>query len=686
MIEPLARQPLSWRALTLGFFGVLLINLITPYNDYVLFNTFVVGNGLPLGAMLLFFVVAVFVNAPLSRYWPDRALSSGEMGIAMAMVLVGCALPSSALMRYLPPSLVAVFWQARGNYELQRLIESVNIAPWSLPSFASSRPADWMNDPIVTAYLGRWSGEGSPPYGAWVRPMLTWSIYVGLLYGAMLFLLTILRRQWYENERLPFPLANIQLALVEAPERGKWLNATMSSRPFWLCFAAVFLVHGWNALHLYFPHNFPEIPLGFDLQQILSDAPWRYANVDLKHATLFLTAMGVAFFLPGAMSFSMWFFFILWQSYHMVLGTLTGDANVTGIEDQTSGGMLMYGLIVLWIGRQHWALVIRQAFRGERPGEPRGRYLSYRQAFWGFCMFAAGMVLWLWLWGVTLGASVVLMLMLIGGLFIIARIVAESGWLQPAGGFWLTKPWTLLGTLGWTHSTTLSSVYHAGQLQLLHHDSRETFGVFASHGLRVVDQTAYGGGGMISDTDADRKLGRRLIVLFMAVVLVAYFSSFSSMLWVEYHYATQKNTTNRLVNDYATGNAVSLTWTGPTLNYDNSRYNIPHSPTGHLAFGMLFTLFLSVMRLNYTWWPLHPVGYLCMSSWPIGQLWFAIFLGWAIRTLVLRFGGARMYLQAKPAMLGVIIGEAVAAGFWMVMGIAISSMGWESRVVRILPE
>jgi hypothetical protein len=543
-----------------------------------------------------------------------------------------------------------------------------------------------MNDPVVTGFMGRWSEQSMPPYLAWARPVVAWGIYVGLLYGAMLFLLTILRRQWFENERLPFPLASIQVALVEAPPRGKWFNETMSKRPFWICFAAVFLVHGWNALHLYLPRTFPEIPLGFDLQNVLTESPWRYAGGEMKRATLFLTAMGVAFFLPGAMSFSMWFFFLLSQCYRMTLGLVTGDSTVAGADDQRLGAFLAYTLIVLWIGRQHWLLVVRQAVRGERQGEPRGRYLSYRQAFWGFCLCLAGMITWICLCGASLGGAVALSLMLIGGLFIIARIVAESGLLQPASGMMLTRPWTLLGYWGWQDPAMVSTVFQAGRLQMIHHDTRESFGVFASHGLRVVDQTAYHGDGMASDTGAERKMGRRLIVLFMLVIGVAYLASFSSMLWVEYRYAVQKNTTNRLVNDYATGHAVTINMVNPALDYQNARFNLSHNPAAHLGFGVGLTVFLSVMRLNYTWWPLHPVGYLCMDTWPIGQLWFAIFLGWLIRTLVLRFGGARMYLQARPPMLGVIIGEAVAAGFWLIMGIVINSMGYEQRVVRILPE
>lgn len=226
----------------------------------------------------------------------------------------------------------------------------------------------------------------------------------------------------------------------------------------------------------------------------------------------------------------------------------------------------------------------------------------------------------------------------------------------------------------------------SGHLQTLHHDARETFSVFASHALKITDQTVYSGETMGRDDQLSRRLGRKLMILFAGTIMIAYVTSFSSMLWVEYEFAVQKKPEANVVNDYAANWAIHGHWTSPTLDYQSSRYNYQHSPVCHFAAGVAITTFLSVMRLRYMWWPLHPVGYLCVGSWPLGQLWFAIFLGWLTRALVLRFGGSKLYTSARPAMVGVIVGEAVAAGFWLVAGIVVSSMGLTYKAVRILPE
>ena len=679
------RPAISWRSVVLGLSGTLLISIITPYNDYVLFNTFVIGNGLPLGAMLLFFLLAVVVNGPLSRFCPAKALSSGELGVAFGMVLVGCAIPSSGVMRYLPASLVYPFWQARSDPEALKLLESVRLPRWLYPAFSGAGPAQWMNDPVVTGFAGRWTGPDSPPYWAWWRPMLGWGVYVGLLYGAMLCLLAILRRQWYENERLPFPLASIELALVEAPPPGKWLNATMGSRAFMICFAGVFVLHAINGLHTYWPRYWPEIPTLCDLQGVFSESPWRYMDYDVKRFHVYLTAAGVSYFLPGSISFSMWFCYLAMQLYKMMWGTMTGDPGMPGANDEVFGGILAYLGIVIWIGRRHWWLVMQQAFRGVRAGEPQGRYLSYRGAFWGLVLCMLGLMVWTTLAGADPMGAVVIVISVMVGLFIVARIVAETGLLQPGTTLVANKPFMFLGSLG-LRGASVNTVFAAGHLANLHHDVRESIGVFASHAIRVNDQTAFQGEGMSADTPAARKIGRQLLMLFGLVLLVSYVSSFSSMLWTEYTYGIQKNTTAKVVNEYGAGWAINGIWTGPTMDYANNRFQQPHSPAGHATAGAGIVLALSVLRLAYVWWPVHPIGFLCMTSWPIGQLWFGIFLGSLARTLVLKFGGARMYLSGRKAMVGIIAGEAVAAGLGMVLGMVISQMGGTFRVIRILPE
>ena len=123
------RSATSWRSILLGLLGTILICALTPYNDYALNNTFVIGNNLPLGVVMLAFAFALLGNGPLSRWWPDLAFTSGEMTVAFSMTLVSCALPSSGLMRYFPPSLVGPYWLARSSNDYYSLLDAFNLPP-----------------------------------------------------------------------------------------------------------------------------------------------------------------------------------------------------------------------------------------------------------------------------------------------------------------------------------------------------------------------------------------------------------------------------------------------------------------------------------------------------------------------------------------------------------------------------
>src|SRR5438045_3343022 len=100
-LEP-QRPPVNWRSLLLGLLGTIVIAGLTPYNDYALNNTFLIGNNLPLGVVMLLFLFSLFVNGPLSRWAPRYAMTSGEVAVAFSMTLVSCAIPSGGLMRYFP--------------------------------------------------------------------------------------------------------------------------------------------------------------------------------------------------------------------------------------------------------------------------------------------------------------------------------------------------------------------------------------------------------------------------------------------------------------------------------------------------------------------------------------------------------------------------------------------------------
>ena len=679
-------SPITWRSVLLGLLGVVLICGLTPYNDYALNNTFLVGNNLPLGVMMLLFFMAVFLNGPLSKWKPQLALSSGEIAVAFAMTLVGCALPSSGLLRYLAPTLVVPFAQAPNKPDFMAALEQMHLPRWLFPAFASDRPRDWASDPLVWGFNLRLGDDEPVPYRAWLAPIVAWGIFSLAMYAGLLCLCAIVRRQWFDNERLPFPLAQIQVALIEAPPPGRFFNSVLSRRSFWLAFAAVFLLHIWRGLAKTFPKYFPDIPVFYDLEKFLGFPPWTYADIKLKNAAIFFSVLGVTFFLSSPVAFSLFAFYLLLNVVRMVKGSWTGDADTPWLNDQTTGGAFAFALAILWVGRHHWRLVIAQAFRGPRPGEPVGRYMSYPFAFWGFVASVVVMTVWLVLAGCTLGGAVTLVALLYTGFMVLARIIAETGLVHGSLRISMVRPWQMIVTAGLDKPVPLETFYVGSMLQTIHYDFREVVPVYATHAMRVFDHVQLGDRAATDVPRAERRAGRALMGLMMLALVVAYGTSFVSTLWTEYRYAYTKDVSHKApINDWGAWGNVELQTVDATAKYHTGGYVTRHDPLLAVISGAGFTAILSILRFRYTWWPLHPIGFLICGTFPSQHLWLSIFVGWLCKIGIVKYGGPKMYEAAKPFFVGLIVGESAAAGFWLIVTIVLSALDVPYSAINIMP-
>jgi hypothetical protein len=87
--------------------------------------------------------------------------------------------------------------------------------------------------------------------------------------------------------------------------------------------------------------------------------------------------------------------------------------------------------------------------------------------------------------------------------------------------------------------------------------------------------------------------------------------------------------------------------------------------------GFIFTIFLMIMKIRFIRWPLHPGGYVLTTGGGLGRSWFAVSVSWAMKSVILRFGGARRFRQAAPFFLGLILGDYTLGCLWSIIGIAL---------------
>src|SRR5690606_30296105 len=97
------------------------------------------------------------------------------------------------------------------------------------------------------------------------------------------------------------------------------------------------------------------------------------------------------------------------------------------------------------------------------------------------------------------------------------------------------------------------------------------------------------------------------------------------------------------------------------------------------------TAVLQVLTLRYSAWPLMPVGYVACFTWYMGEAWYSLMIGWALKTLLLRFGGATLFQSARPLFIGLIFGEALAAAVWLLINLLLALTGHTYFPVHVLP-
>lgn len=663
------------RAVGVGLAAVAVISAVVSYNDYTLSNTPLIGNYLPIGAMLFVFGFVVLVNGPLSRLRPGWAFSTGELCAMFAVVLVGCAIPSTGLIRYLMPSFVAPHLLAGQDAAFGQLMSALKLPEWIFPSLASSDPVAASRDPVVTGYLHRWTEDGGYPYGAFVRPLLTWGLFFGLLGAALVSMVLVVHPQWSRNERLPFPLAQIQMALLEAPARGRWFNETLRSRPFWLALGGVVLLHGWNGLSVYSEGKVPAIPLGFNLASLFTAPPFSYADNTLYKAQLFITAAAVTYFLRPQVGLSLWLFFAVQQLAKMQLGTATGDPSIRGQADLQVGGFLAFVAMVLFTGRRHYLAVLRAAFVPGREGTAPEGTVAARVLVVTSVLLAG----WLVAAGCTVLGAVVIVLTLLTLFLGLTRIVAESGVLHAQLAAPVTRPFTLAAQLGIGSPTPvpMETYFHAQKLQCILYDQRESLPVYASHAWKNCET-----GGV---THVRRQRGLLLLAMVLAV-LVAYPVASYFHLRNEYTHAATLDRSQQTPIDMW-GAQFNWQWQfAPGMtNYSRGPTGNAPEPLPWAASGFALVAGLYTARLHFPAFPLHPIGVLMVGTYAMTTLWFSFFVGHCAKTLAVRLGGYELYSASKPLAVGLIVGECLATGLWLLVAMVLASLGLPYKPIVILP-
>ncbi len=76
---------------------------------------------------------------------------------------------------------------------------------------------------------------------------------------------------------------------------------------------------------------------------------------------------------------------------------------------------------------------------------------------------------------------------------------------------------------------------------------------------------------------------------------------------------------------------------------------------------------LTLARQRLVWWPVHPMSLPLSSMWMTDTIALSVFLSWLIKLMMLRYGGPALFQRGKPLFIGLVTGQFVSMGTWVVI-------------------
>ena len=575
-------------------------------------------------AVTILFLLAAFSRL-IEKFLPKLALSRAELLALYVAVSLSTAIGGHMCVQIMISVISYAFAFATPENDWQALF-------WNyIPEWVSVRDKGALDN------LYRWDSTLylEQHIRAWLPPMLVWGCFLFALFSVMLAINFILRKQWTENERLSYPLIQLPLAMTSGRQRF------FRSRAMWIGFgvaAFIDLLNGFN-------HLFPQLPrIGLtrsrenDLADLFTIHPWD--AIDWLPVGVYPFAVGLAFFIPLDLSFSVWVFYLYWKLQRVLGDALGLPHGFPYASEQSFGAYVGLGVMAIWTARRHLVRVARKCFGAGSHVDDTDEPMSYRgTVIWlllslaflfGFC-HRTGMSFWV----IVLFFGLYYMLA-IG----ITRMRAELG--SPvhdqhfAGADEMTYAFAGAKPLGTGNMTMLSYFYffnRAYDCLLMPHQLE---------GLKIAER-------------AEIRYRRFGCVMVLATVL-----GIVTSVWAYLHFAYQGE--------------INTGWAGQEA-FQRLEGWLTH-PSGTdgsvitaIGVGFLVSVALTLMRGQFLWMPLHAAGYAVTTTWTMNFFWFSIFVSFVLKWVIVKHGGLRSFRRAAPFFLGLVLGEFVVTTFWGVFGI-----------------
>jgi hypothetical protein len=637
MTETASRGPLGFRALVLGLAQVLIVCLGAPYAIWVLGSSEITWSFFPIGVGFPF-VCLILTNLALRRLRPTWALQAAELVTVAVMGLVVTGIPI-----FMVGFLLAIPTKAHydaspenqwGEYVLPHLPE------WLIPSNE--------HQAMTFFFEGLPPGEAVPweaLFSAWVMPLFWWMSLIWTLYFVCFCLVVVLRRQWVERERLAFPLMEVPQVLID-DAAGDKRTGLLKNRLLWIGAAVPLSIALWNIAG-YFWHFVPPIEWQYPVQIARG-----FPSININ---LYFPVIGFTYFANLSVSFSIWFFYLIVLLEEGILnrfaiGVTDTDPFVWGFPTtawQCWGAFVVMVLWGLWMARDHLRDVAKKAWNPDHPVDDSKELLSYRVAGLGLVLGLLYIMAWLSRAGMSLPVLLVFLASVLISYIGITRLVVQ------AGIYYVTTPMKAqaMATMGLgTSSISEPGLGALGLSYAFFGDVQSIFMPSAAHAAKLQDRLG---------------VGRGLSGAIALAIVVGFLTSFAYIVYMGY----EQGASNFNSWFYRAGAGASSTSFDAIVDTIKNPAGPHWQKLSFMGGGAAVMALLTLLQYRFPWWPLHPIGLPICAVWMIRNQAAAIFIAWAAKSLIMRFGGIELYRKASPFFIGLILGHFLGVGISFIIDI-----------------
>ena len=580
-----------------------------------------------------FLFISAVLNIPVVWSGRSLALNRSELILVYVMLLIVSALCTMGLGEQILPMITAIFYFASPQNKWTEKL---------FPHFSERQILVDDGGENRLFYEGLEQADQIIPYSAWVEPLIWWGIFLLALYVAMVSIAVLLRRQWVERERLAYPITQVGLAMVRGEEKNRLVNDFFKQPAMWIGCALPLFFGSLIALHRYDP-AFPVARLTWFIP---------LAGKQVLQLTISFAMIGFSYLINANIAAGIWFFhlFSKFEKGFFLLAGMKSEQKISyGVSDfpflgyQGAGALICMTLVGLWIGREHFKNVFLKAL-GRAPEVDDGdEILSYRSAVLGALGGLLVMTGWLWIMGtppwVALSFVVVAMLIFIG----VTRIVAEAGLAAVRAP--MIAPDLVVQGLG-SGLVGPTGVWNLSLTYIWASDIRVFVMATCANALKLTEEM--------------EPRNRRLV--FWAIIIALFIGTLGSF-WMIFHMAYRHGGIN--LNSWFFKGAPEMAYNSALRNLDPKGVYWPGM--GFFAGGGVAMLLMMWARQRLPWWPVHPIGFPIGANSMMNHVWFSVFLAWLIKRIVLKFGGAGLYQRSQAFFLGLISGQVLCNGIWLII-------------------